>query len=672
MAPKRRATRQRPSDADSASLSEEEAYEAPPAIRITRDNSPAGAGLGDHPPLLDQHDAGGDIGQALEKLKLFLVTAPSAWQPGQVIKRLKLPSNETIACILWNNLYHITGTDIVKALQFRFAAFGRPVKIQKKFEEGIFSDLRNLKPGVDATLEEPRSPLLDFLFKANCIRTQKKQKVFYWFSVPHDRLFLDALERDLKREAQGLEPTTMPSAMSADVTLTLAKQQCLPTFAVDASNPGTPAVFSRQESAHSGMGGDMHQQQFGNSSIEQELFQQAFSAAASQHNSPFMESINPFQNQQLQQASYHSSPHMQNTRLSPLTMTNHFVNPSASYSEPQYQQHQQFANPESPTKRARLEVPSRGSTSSPQHRPLKITAPMGLIEGSPNYKQRSRNRVHQSPNTTALVTQESMNPDMFRSKTDRRHFTCTADNCGQNFKRFEHLRRHYRLHTGEKPYVCQVVGCEKSFARADGLTSHLKTHGLSLSEIQSAVRKQQDAAGDEAGPAGGSASGAEDEGGDVPELVTEGPGESPLALLTPLSMAIHTGQMMNHQHTHQQQQQHQGLMFQLQNPMHHPNIAYQQQMDQFSVQATNDMMQQQQQQQQQQQRVGEEFSTFFNIGEESPTSLNLPDASAFLPDAHKTQPFFNFQVPSQGNLQYSMNHMQNQYHFDTGSNGVQY
>ena len=35
-------------------------------------------------------------------------------------------------------------------------AFGRPVRNMKKFEEGIFSDLRNLKPGVDASLEEPK------------------------------------------------------------------------------------------------------------------------------------------------------------------------------------------------------------------------------------------------------------------------------------------------------------------------------------------------------------------------------------------------------------------------------------------------------------------------------------------------------------------------------------
>ena len=112
-----------------------------------------------------------------------------------------------IACR--NNLFHISGTDIVRCLSFRFQAFGRPVKNSKKFEEGIFSDLRNLKSGTDASLEEPKSPFLDFMYKNNCIRTQKKQKVFYWYSVPHDRLFLDALERDLKREKLGQEATTM-------------------------------------------------------------------------------------------------------------------------------------------------------------------------------------------------------------------------------------------------------------------------------------------------------------------------------------------------------------------------------------------------------------------------------------------------------------------------------
>ncbi|KAG9037625.1 homeodomain transcription factor ste12 [Tulasnella sp. JGI-2019a] len=128
--------------------------------------------------------------------------------PHPALNRFLLPSGEYVSCVLWNGLYHITGTDIVRALVFRFDAFGRPVRNMKKFEEGVFSDLRNLKPGTDACLEDPKSPFLDLLFKYQCIRTQKKQKVFYWFSVPHDRLFLDALERDLKREKMGTDSTT--------------------------------------------------------------------------------------------------------------------------------------------------------------------------------------------------------------------------------------------------------------------------------------------------------------------------------------------------------------------------------------------------------------------------------------------------------------------------------
>lgn len=147
--------------------------------------------------------------QQVDNLKYFLISAPVDWQHDQYIRRFLLPTGEYVSCVLWNNLFHISGTDIVRCLSFRFQAFGRPVKNCKKFEEGIFSDLRNLKSGTDASLEEPKSGFLDFLYKNNCIRTQKKQKVFYWYSVPHDRLFLDALERDLKREKMGQEATTL-------------------------------------------------------------------------------------------------------------------------------------------------------------------------------------------------------------------------------------------------------------------------------------------------------------------------------------------------------------------------------------------------------------------------------------------------------------------------------
>lgn len=172
----------------------------------------------------------------------------------------------TVECVLTirlrNNLFHISGTDIVRCLSFRFQAFGRPVKNSKKFEEGIFSDLRNLKSGTDASLEEPKSRFLDFMYKNNCIRTQKKQKVFYWYSVPHDRLFLDALERDLKREKMGQEPTTVAvnepalsfefdSSQSLFEQLTKAQQANTSSFSANASSAysqSTSPVLRAQDS----------------------------------------------------------------------------------------------------------------------------------------------------------------------------------------------------------------------------------------------------------------------------------------------------------------------------------------------------------------------------------------------------------------------------------------
>ncbi|KAK6201432.1 STE like transcription factor-domain-containing protein [Scheffersomyces amazonensis] len=146
----------------------------------------------------------------IEDLKFFLATAPANWQENQVIRRYYLnPDEGFVSCVFWNNLYFVTGTDIVRCIVYKFQHFGRKIIDRKKFEEGIFSDLRNLKCGTDAILEPPRSEFLEFLFKNSCLRTQKKQKVFFWFNVPHDKLMADALERDLKKEKQDQSPTTI-------------------------------------------------------------------------------------------------------------------------------------------------------------------------------------------------------------------------------------------------------------------------------------------------------------------------------------------------------------------------------------------------------------------------------------------------------------------------------
>lgn len=139
--------------------------------------------------------------QGIVDLKVFLVTAPTHFRDNDIIQRYRLPTDEYVSCVRWDNVFYISGTDIVRCLAYRFAAFGRNIINKKKFEEGVFSDLRNLKCNVDATLEMPKSEFLEFLYRHHCVRTKKKQKVFYWYSVRHDRLFIDALERELKKEA---------------------------------------------------------------------------------------------------------------------------------------------------------------------------------------------------------------------------------------------------------------------------------------------------------------------------------------------------------------------------------------------------------------------------------------------------------------------------------------
>ncbi|KAI9729980.1 MAG: homeodomain transcription factor ste12 [Cirrosporium novae-zelandiae] len=167
------------------------------------------------------------------------------------------PPQKPETFMLSNEAQQSLPQDAQVALQQVDNPFGRPVRNTKKFEEGIFSDLRNLKAGTDASLEEPKSPFLDFLYKNNCIRTQKKQKVFYWYSVPHDRLFLDALERDLKREKMGQEATTIAvnepalsfefdSSQSLFEQLTKAQQANTSSFAANASatytQPSPPEI----------------------------------------------------------------------------------------------------------------------------------------------------------------------------------------------------------------------------------------------------------------------------------------------------------------------------------------------------------------------------------------------------------------------------------------------
>ncbi|KAI8984515.1 hypothetical protein BDF20DRAFT_792608, partial [Mycotypha africana] len=58
----------------------------------------------------------------------------------------------------------------------------------------------------------------------------------------------------------------------------------------------------------------------------------------------------------------------------------------------------------------------------------------------------------------------------------RHKHVCQFSFCGWSFKRYEHLKRHMLVHTGERPYTCHFPGCGKSFSRSDNFHAHYRTH----------------------------------------------------------------------------------------------------------------------------------------------------------------------------------------------------
>ncbi|KAK9719426.1 hypothetical protein K7432_004806 [Basidiobolus ranarum] len=64
----------------------------------------------------------------------------------------------------------------------------------------------------------------------------------------------------------------------------------------------------------------------------------------------------------------------------------------------------------------------------------------------------------------------------YTNPIDAKNHLCQYPGCYMRFKRLEHLKRHFRVHTLERPYACTHNGCEKTFSRRDNLGQHLKTH----------------------------------------------------------------------------------------------------------------------------------------------------------------------------------------------------
>jgi len=131
------------------------------------------------------------------ELKYFLEHATENW-PTSVSNRSFQLFDELIKCVYWEGRYFITGADVIKIVQWRLKMANISILNFQKFEQQVYSDLRRLRIGKDAIIEEADSNFLRFLDALNSVKTRKKQKVFFWESVSHEGLFHRACHRQKK------------------------------------------------------------------------------------------------------------------------------------------------------------------------------------------------------------------------------------------------------------------------------------------------------------------------------------------------------------------------------------------------------------------------------------------------------------------------------------------
>jgi len=250
---------------------------------------------------------------------------------GACTSHLLPTTGEAVHCVFWEGVHYITSLDMIKLLKVLSIDEGQGqlheamLRVgEKKFEETVYSVLRQLKLGSGFRMEQARSSMLEWLVRHDCIRTQKKQKVFFWNEVDFQSLAYEIRDRCMR---------------------------CL-TF--------SPLDFSESS--------------------------------------------------------------LNSKRRSPATSPN--------------------------AKQRRMAVPQPGQ---PELQAFSL-ADYSAVDYSAYFSL----------------------PQRYMPMPQEGKFRCQETNCGRQFKRMEHLKRHKAVHTGDRPYGCGF--CGKTFSREDNLKLHHRTH----------------------------------------------------------------------------------------------------------------------------------------------------------------------------------------------------
>jgi transcription factor STE12 len=307
------------------------------------------------------------------------------------------------------------------------------------------------------------------------------------YSVPHDRLFLDALERYLKCENMGFEPTTAVVGEPAF------------SFTYD-SRRGLYEQFSMAQSVME-VDGDANR----NTRVPQmnrtyntHGSASTVSGTAAVHNSNSRE-LHPHNSIDGGGMHLPSAPHHPNTTYLPF---------STFRGSPYWRGRKESTNRSGAVTRSSL-TGSNGSDISVGCGPsnfgmtaadMFISQPRG--EQDPSARQtkamlqarRGQPSAHNGPilgqPSTGECIPSSLPPfsedSLLHTFSDvgghsgtgkaltTKVFICPLFCCGRLFKHMEHLKRYMRTHTMERPFQCDR--CQKGFSRSDNLDQHLRIH----------------------------------------------------------------------------------------------------------------------------------------------------------------------------------------------------
>ena len=359
------------------------------------------------------------------------------------------------------------------------------------------------------------------------------------FSVPHDRLFLDALERDLKREKMGLEPTTI---ITGEPAL---------SFTYDSKK----SLYEQFSKAQGGKEGEGELEAAVRRADEAAGVSDGYvSADGSTRTSSSMDDIHPMKGSGDEDGVRRLPPALQGPNTAFYSMFSLFEG-SPTYKQRRKKLTRSSRKPSDGSRRSGSEDYARRqgegiidmgvgygpSDSGMSAADMFVAQAKGEL-GPANLDERQKERRRRSnpgsqgssysdaslhhplagSNAEAMhmSTPSPLPYVLSRLPNEQRHntypmasssqypnarphamtfpstgtdvsisdgaqgktkvFVCPLYSCCRFFKRMEHLKRHLRTHTMERPYQCER--CKKRFSRSDNLNQHIRTHTRADSE----------------------------------------------------------------------------------------------------------------------------------------------------------------------------------------------